>query len=180
MADAETACLLLDIPAELRNRIYDLVLNTQPSDMIEVDDRHFQEPNLLQTCRQIRQEASPIFHAQCFKLRAGTMHFDPQLQHWIRTKVNSELRTLHYSGGCKWEKLWVWFKLCHQGTIDVSRFSNEGCVGDDSREKAFQIATVMRSSTWEVTKQVLELFKQGAEAASRDGPGMNGDYLGDL
>ena len=63
---ATTECMLLAIPPELRNRIYDEVLissykigltNTE-------EERTWRCPALLQTCTQIRREAAGIYYSR--------------------------------------------------------------------------------------------------------------------
>jgi hypothetical protein len=167
MADAEMDCPLLDLPAELRNRIYDLVLTERFWANIRVHDHRFVGPALLQTCRQIRQDASQIFYVQSFDLIVDNTDFGPQLKHWIWTKVDSERRMLYHVGDCTWEKLAVWFKMCQEGTIDVPGVMSQDYPSmGKTIHRAFQIATAMRGSSWEVTEQVLEEFKLAVEYAS--------------
>ncbi|KAF2831490.1 hypothetical protein CC86DRAFT_402011 [Ophiobolus disseminans] len=59
---------LLRLPAELRNRIYELALNQGNIQLfpgIQADSRPEDKPELalLRTCRQILSEASPIFYS---------------------------------------------------------------------------------------------------------------------
>ena len=48
----DTACPLLDLPPELRNRIFEM-LGTQPVQI----DVHLKQPPILLVCRQVRMEA---------------------------------------------------------------------------------------------------------------------------
>lgn len=60
----QTQCTLLMLPAELRNTIYSYIL-IQPSGLQkELSSRHRFCANVLQTCKQINQEASPILYGQ--------------------------------------------------------------------------------------------------------------------
>jgi hypothetical protein len=52
---------LLTIPSELRNEIYRLALTS--SERIEITE-NYTEPALLSTCRQIRNEATPILYLE--------------------------------------------------------------------------------------------------------------------
>lgn len=52
---------LLDLPGELRNRIYRAALL---EDHIDVENACFAEPGLLRTCKMIRHETGPIFYAE--------------------------------------------------------------------------------------------------------------------
>ena len=51
-------CYLMDLPAELRVMIFDLVvLRSRPIHIFHTHDGRLQEPAIAQTCRQLRQEA---------------------------------------------------------------------------------------------------------------------------
>lgn len=54
------ACHLLELPAELRNRIYRLVLHRNKH--IQVATTGYEREDMLSTCRQIRQEAIKIYY----------------------------------------------------------------------------------------------------------------------
>ncbi|KAK5715899.1 hypothetical protein LTR15_009724 [Elasticomyces elasticus] len=51
--------LLLTLPAELRNAIYELVL---PQDIIIEVDQNMRAPPLLQVCREVRIETVPMWY----------------------------------------------------------------------------------------------------------------------
>lgn len=62
-ATQEPDCPFLELPAELRNEVYELVfMNEQPIDLDDKKTRTI-EPPLLQVCRQIRGEARQLY--QC-------------------------------------------------------------------------------------------------------------------
>lgn len=54
---------LLNLPPELRNRIYSLAL-TSPSKITPAKTGHLKHPALLQTCTQIRTEATQMWFAR--------------------------------------------------------------------------------------------------------------------
>ncbi|KAK5117157.1 hypothetical protein LTR85_008925 [Meristemomyces frigidus] len=58
----QTMPKLLGIPPELRNHIYRYA--PTDSDLIQVNARNATRPDLLLTCRQLRQEASGIFFGE--------------------------------------------------------------------------------------------------------------------
>ena len=105
-------CPLLDLPAELRNRIYEHALATGPThgrqDLPISEGRH-NEPGLLRACRQTRQEATPIFYHrwEAFNLFVTDGRFEPQLQHWVWTKVDPDKLRVDYHGQLDWEDLTV-------------------------------------------------------------------------
>lgn len=54
-----------DLPAELRNTVYELVATTET--IVQLRGSHIASHPLLATCRQIHSEASEIFHPQALK-----------------------------------------------------------------------------------------------------------------
>ena len=54
------SCPLLELPAEIRNMIYTHVLIDD--DIVFFDENESSQPALLQTCRQVREEAAAIFY----------------------------------------------------------------------------------------------------------------------
>ena len=55
---------LFSLPAELRNQVYDLVLQQPKNTMIQIKSIGFTAPGLalLRACKQIYHEATPIFY----------------------------------------------------------------------------------------------------------------------
>lgn len=77
-------CLLLQLPSELRNRIWDLVLLT-PTPIIKVSPT-YTTPSLLNTSRQLRTEAGDLYHGSAtFVLRAerGGTSASQQQSHFV-------------------------------------------------------------------------------------------------
>lgn len=61
-SNKDTPNLLLKLPSELRNQIYELVL-PQSTVVTIAKGANTKEPPLLQTCKQIRQESSSTYYA---------------------------------------------------------------------------------------------------------------------
>ncbi|CAK4034157.1 Hypothetical predicted protein [Lecanosticta acicola] len=57
-------CKLLELPAELRNDIYRLVLVPEDDAAVDIDANGYDRPGLLSTCKQIYYEARKIFYAE--------------------------------------------------------------------------------------------------------------------
>ncbi|KAI7476404.1 hypothetical protein KC351_g9469 [Hortaea werneckii] len=77
-------CPLLLLPPELRNRIYDFALLSDPH--LSIDGRHtFLQlppaifPGLLHTCKRIEREAAPVFYGRVTFWYDGT----PSLLKWL-------------------------------------------------------------------------------------------------
>ena len=81
-------CRLLELPPELRNRIYELVLPINRD--ILVHERWHVALNLLATCRQTRSEGSSIyfgrntFHVDYSECIQWLKHLDIQARHLVR------------------------------------------------------------------------------------------------
>lgn len=59
----QTSCALTNLPAEIQNKIYKLVVVDSEDIHIPADHPHEpQEPALLRTCQQIRNVAAPIYY----------------------------------------------------------------------------------------------------------------------
>lgn len=83
--NATNSLCLLDLPAELRNDIYRLAMVTDTR--IELVDNSIRQKHttLLQTCRQIRAEATAMFYAENrFKLTTTASNL-PQILGWAES-----------------------------------------------------------------------------------------------
>lgn len=74
------------LPTELRNEIYHLALIEENPVLINSDTRRvWRAPALLQTCRQLRAEASPVFLGNNAFLSARYFYHIPvSLHSWCR------------------------------------------------------------------------------------------------
>ncbi|KAK4949022.1 hypothetical protein LTR10_012395 [Elasticomyces elasticus] len=87
MAD-QKPCPLLDIPPELRNRIYDeLLLGGDKA--VQVSDRTrrpWHPPAILQTCSLTRREASAIYYStNVFEVSIDSSNLDRTLCAWLKS-----------------------------------------------------------------------------------------------
>ncbi|KAK5121256.1 hypothetical protein LTR85_005422 [Meristemomyces frigidus] len=81
--DGQASCRLLALPPELRNNIFELVLTVQPDsgDAVTISHASRLDPPapsvlaILQTCRQVRDEAQTVFyhanHLRCYYHNLG-------------------------------------------------------------------------------------------------------------
>ncbi|SMY29555.1 unnamed protein product [Zymoseptoria tritici ST99CH_1A5] len=88
---------LLNLPAELRDAIYGLVLKTD--EQISVYHSGFDRPALLQTCKEIYLEALPTFYViNTFRLK--TYSFDsPSSPNGTLSQPGGDLLSEHSSDG---------------------------------------------------------------------------------
>jgi len=66
-----------------------------------------------------------------------------------------------------------WFRLCHDGAIDVSKFGNECMWVEATAQYVIEVVTEMRGNFWAKTKRILRLFEVSVEEASEAGEGGN-------
>ena len=109
-------CRFLDLPAELRNRIYRLtLLETQK---IVISDHHkAKEPGLLSACRQIRQETLTLYyHENVFNILIEN-HDSTTLQHWISGSKNRPMSNFYYlvEPCYNWTNLLGWVEATMSG-----------------------------------------------------------------
>ena len=76
-SSTSTCCRLLELPAELRNRIYREVLIT--GGCIDVTRESISQPPLLRACRQIRAEAKSIYYLENRTFYIDVPNFDPAI-----------------------------------------------------------------------------------------------------
>jgi hypothetical protein len=151
---------LLELPPELRNEIYHLVLRR--SRRIVISDS-IPEAALLLTCKQIRSEVRPIFYAiNRFSVRdfnynglkwtwlsgmAGSLldHYEIQLD------IEERLRPVP-----GWAHLMEWLHQVHQGSCRLTPVPRKRGLGSWSRTHdmviigMFDTVKAMRSQEWEV------------------------------
>ncbi|KAK6391613.1 hypothetical protein LTR65_004448 [Meristemomyces frigidus] len=89
-------CLLLELPPELRNRIFESVLVSQDEELILENQP---SPALLRTCRQIRDEASSLYYAQPFLLTNAEKLCIPWLAS-VPPKMRNRIKTIRMYTKC--------------------------------------------------------------------------------
>lgn len=101
----QSASPLLRLPAELRNRIYELALTRQgPRKMIKAWDRPGRQPGLTRTCRAIRAEALPIFYSINEFLTSPLCPEDEQVMSaWLRAIERENREHLDHVLMLKWD-----------------------------------------------------------------------------
>ncbi|KAF2215999.1 hypothetical protein CERZMDRAFT_94383 [Cercospora zeae-maydis SCOH1-5] len=69
----------LDLPAEIRNRIYSYYFTTSKNDEPQYNLVNYCDPPIALLCKQIRLEALSIFFRECkFLLTIGANYFEPE------------------------------------------------------------------------------------------------------
>jgi hypothetical protein len=102
--DADTYCALLELPAEMRNKIYRYALINE--NCTTLTDSNCNQPALLRTCRQIRTEASILFYSQNkFQLDVSQpLHARglPHVQYWLWTMPDRDEFNIIVEGNIEW------------------------------------------------------------------------------
>ena len=158
----DTYCALLELPAEMRNRIYQYALID--SDCVTLTHENCTQPALLRTCRQTRTEASGIFYSAnkfqleaCSPLRTRGL---PQVQHWLWTIPGREEFDVKVKCIVEWEPFMCWLQLIHRGAIHVKRVYAGYQSLDRLLKEALSIARDYKGLPWSVTAYQLQDFRQ--------------------
>ena len=165
MDSSEQHCALLELPAELRNTIYAYTL-IDGELCTSIAENEYSEPGLLQTCRQIRGEASPIFHNRWFWLEAPNLEPCPQLAHRLWTKVPPHDIIISHRGTLKFSVLKIWLKWTHRCGLRPGAFVSDNDECEFAVRKLFEIAEEMSGHSWTTTERILELTRECLNAES--------------
>ncbi|KAI5367469.1 hypothetical protein Slin14017_G025050 [Septoria linicola] len=128
--ESRSKCHLLNLPAELRNAIWELALTESeddPSKMLLVTPS-LREPGLLLTNKQIRNETHKMwFSVNFFNIHTRDCNSTLQRQFfaWVPRQVEANV-TLSLGGGCNWANLMEWCKHVFEG-----KFPELGCFPAD-------------------------------------------------
>ena len=151
---------LLQLPGELRNKIYSDVL--VDSNRIEID-RHVPQPALLEVCREVRQEAVKIFWTEnTFNIYirgySGGLHCALER---LRRRYDAKLaasHTVEFGPVACWPALLRWLEQVHRGYSDGVGLGEEPEELDDEELlvfATFAIAKACSKLPWaEVVKLV--------------------------
>lgn len=160
--------LLLELPGEVRNRIFRHVLVSD--DEIPIDKTNFKQPTLLRTCKTIKNEASPIYYHEnsfrfCVELHDSTamtswwQHAKSSRKGGIRGTTDYHIDDL---SGCSWSNLLTWLRRFHAGMIpgflEMHLIASDDSI-DAQLVTLFRVAGVMRGLPWETVVKVLEAQK---------------------
>ncbi|KAK4613901.1 hypothetical protein CLAFUW4_09311 [Fulvia fulva] len=162
-----TTCKLLELPAELRNKIYRYSICEK--DGIEVPRTGREQPGLTRTCKQIRKEATAIYYLENIFL-VDAPGFDrytcERIERQARAHVNIGkldflIDTEAYS--YSWSELVKWLKLYHDGESDMWRLDGEDL--DDpyyiAAKAAEMVEKLKGKMGWDDIADVLGSYKEG-------------------
>lgn len=137
----------------------------------------FKESSLLQCCRQLREEAQPVFFKENeFRIVILICKLEPALAHWFwldgipdhSRELDCETR-----GSIRWRNIMKWLKLYHEDKVpsmpthEMKDHGPELC----AYSEAFAFVGLLRADPWKTVKHALKIFKRGINAATlMEGP----------
>lgn len=166
----EGHCALLELPAELRVHIYELVLVFELP--VNVTRQVFKEPPLLTACHQIRSETVQIYY-ESNKFILDAPSFDSTvLAKWYkkggtlveRCRISNVVSIVDIGGLVNWNNLMVWLRRFHCGetnaTLDVIDVSGGG-PSDALKLLALMFCTAkeMKTLPWVQLEHILSRFR---------------------
>jgi hypothetical protein len=154
--------MLFELPPELRNRIYELVI--RESHHIAICKNHKPHPpDCLNACKQLRSEALKVWY-QFNHFRIVIEHFDTSfLPLWA-----DHIQTVGVQPRCKisvarsynWTNLREWCKHVHQDPSSQPFYTwNNGRESDTVARKTITIARECRGQPWSNCERALQALK---------------------
>ena len=157
---------LLELPAELRNRIYCYAVVSDTS--VPVGANSFSEPALLATSKQIRDEASPVFYAEN-SFNVDMSDYETTLYLLFRRKQIAIFKRYGVKTKChptgtwrpNWQNLHTWLRLLHVGLIfknvAVRPSSNPAMnILDKTWNSLFETVESLRDLPWSRVEDIVE------------------------
>lgn len=160
-------CPLLELPAEIRNRIYrEVLLSPEP---VQVTENNYQQPSLLRTCSQIRSEASSIYYIESeFELVLENFDTTPATSWFRHARGYNEKMSIVWDGienGGKWSNLLTWLRREYESKIvgfrlgkDAPLSERQGTEGQVSR--LFDQLEILKGMPWDKVRRVLEKHRE--------------------
>lgn len=169
-----TGSPLLNLPAELRNAIYEYVLPKEEHAFWMADCYKRKVPGILLANKQIRSEALPIFYQSNIWVRISDLDLSCPT-HWLWAPDHPFDITVSHDGYPSWPELKVWLRAYFDdGRVLAFTASTPGQVTHEMEyesdveicDRAFKIVEGMREagSSWELVDKVLEEFKGALDA----------------
>ncbi|KAK0307650.1 hypothetical protein LTR01_005650 [Friedmanniomyces endolithicus] len=150
---------LLDLPPEIRNTIYHLVLVRECRKRVLAPALPY-DPALLRTCHQIRQEAQGIFlHQNTFYITVFNLRYTIPRTHWFHLVApqNRYVVLAPETKKMQWEHLRDWLKAYHAGEATRLPVPERYLAPDSHQVAARAFVTVDRLGEvkWEVVGEAL-------------------------
>ncbi|KAM3415989.1 hypothetical protein BST61_g9477 [Cercospora zeina] len=168
LPQATSSVGFLDLPAELRNIIYEMcLLETRRINIT----RELKQPALLATCRQIRGETKMLWFWRN-RFRYFVMSCDIRPLYWFHrlygASLPAEVKVDIFAGGRRdWKALMHWCKLVFK--YRRHRYMDDNPInGRHIMKAATYMARNSGAATWAECKRDLQLWRPMAAKSHRD------------
>ena len=126
---------------------------------MRVSKAHRQQPALLRTSRQLREEGLKIFYSEnTFDLHIRDLRYALPTYHWLQ--MNTLKGNIVLAGSCNWTNLQDWMRQFH------SRETNFRPVGESTIPQSrtlialFDIAEALRAIPWNQAAKAVKKTQQ--------------------
>ncbi|KAK4955216.1 hypothetical protein LTR10_007411 [Elasticomyces elasticus] len=161
-----TSSALLNLPPELRNRIWEEALvSKKGSTSIAINKHTWAQPLLLRTCKQIRKEAGPMYYSlNTFAI----VHTDLDFRVHIRfcksaAKFAVALPRMTYFEGAvglpRWDSLMIGAKAVHEGVIPFDYYYTGKTGVPAAADGVLQLVAALKDVKWDKVQYALDMYK---------------------
>ncbi|KAK5710032.1 hypothetical protein LTR17_019253 [Elasticomyces elasticus] len=156
--------LLLTLPPEFRNRIWEYALVSPQKIVINKDT--WKQPPLLRTCKQIRQETAPMYYGlNKFSMVQTDLDFGPTVHFYRAAKFSKvgNVNAVYFAGPpgqLNWDGLMKGAKAVHNGSMSWCNYKGQQSGIQAAAIGALFIAGHMRGVRWAQVEETLEVYKR--------------------
>ncbi|KAK3655902.1 hypothetical protein LTR22_010060 [Elasticomyces elasticus] len=161
----QKSALLLDLPPELRNAIYEYVLVLEQPITITKTSK-WTQPGLLRVCKQIRHETASIYYnTNKFRIDCADMDFtlylgfENHINPWYKNFDNVVLFDMGY-GQAKWSSLLVLLEAVHEGQTGGLVYRDNVGGLSAAAVGASRMVFDLRRAPWADVETALEFYKK--------------------
>ncbi|KAK5127472.1 hypothetical protein LTR85_006811 [Meristemomyces frigidus] len=163
---------LFKLSGELRNRIYRLLLLPEPGGVIDITAQGVEEPSILLSCHEVRNEAISIFYAENDFVIHVTDYDSSPLMEFGQHVRKREKQHSHFYGPmtavCQtanitpnWANLLLWCQRNHRNEVtETDWFPSDAPAGSSQSRLIvggmFQIVHEMSGLPWENVERLLK------------------------
>ncbi|KAK3632075.1 hypothetical protein LTR56_016561 [Elasticomyces elasticus] len=155
--------LLLALPPELRNRIWEHSLVSREE--VRIDNETWRQPPLLRACKQIRKEAAPMYYTlNKFSMVQTDLDFGPTVRFYraARSTKGGNLRMVYFAGRfgqLNWDGLMKGAEAVHNGLIPLCNYNAKLRGAEAAAVGALLIAARLRGVRWAQVEEALKVYK---------------------
>ncbi|KAK5684304.1 hypothetical protein LTS10_004171 [Elasticomyces elasticus] len=169
----QTSALLLDLPPELRNAIYEYVLVIEQPITITKTSK-WTQPGLLRVCKQIRHEAASLYYnTNKFRIDCADLDFtlylgfENHINPWYENFDNVVLFDVG-GGQAKWSSLVVLLKAVHESQTGGLVYPDDVGGLSAAAVGASRMVFNLRRAPWSDVETALEFYKKAVVDSGAD------------